>query len=68
MELPTPMQFISQKAVGEISHELIDLEGGVASMELAPSHPIIDLLLIDKRSKDTEVYFIKVSFSAYKKT
>ena len=66
MELPTPTQFISQKAVGEISHELIDLEGGVALMELAPGHPDVDLLLIDKRSKDTEVYFIQVSFSAYK--
>ena len=33
---------------GEISHKLIDLEGGVALMKSAPGHPIIDLLLIDK--------------------
>ena len=65
-ELPRPTEFFIQKAIGDIPHELIDLEGSVALMELAPRHPVIDLLLIDKRSKDTEVYFIQVSFSAYK--
>ena len=65
VELPTPTKFIVQKSIGDLSHKFE--EGSVILMELAPSHPVVDLLLIDKRAKNTEVFFMQVSFSRYSK-
>ena len=65
MELPTPTQFVVQKHIGDLSHEFED--GSVTLMELAPTHPVIDLLLIDKQTKNMEVYFMQISFSPYEK-
>ena len=62
--LPAPTKFIVQKNIGELSGDDIQTES-VTLIELAPDHPVIDLLLVDRRAKDTEVYFIQTSFSRY---
>ena len=65
VELPPATKFFVQKSCGDLPDKLED--GSVTVMVLAPSHPVIDLLLIDKRVNDTEVYFIQVSFQTYEK-
>ena len=62
--LPIPTKFIVQRDIGELVHGDIPA-GSVTLIELAPSHPVIDLLLVDRRAKDTEVYFVQTSFLQY---
>ena len=59
--LPAPMKFIVQRNTGELACEA----GSVILIELTPDHPVVDLLLVDRRVKDTEVYYVKASFSQY---
>ena len=59
--LPAPMKFIVQR----ILENLYVRAGSVILIELTPDHPVIDLLLVDRRAKDTEVYYVKASFSQY---
>ena len=64
--LPIPMKFIVQRNIGELVHDDIQA-GSISLIELAPSHPIVNLLLVDMRAKDTVVYFMQTSFSQYSK-
>ena len=64
--LPIPMKFIVQKDIEELAHDDIQA-GSVTLIELVPGHPVVDLLLVDMRAKDTLVYFVRTSFSQYNK-
>lgn len=63
MEVPIATKLLVQDTIGEFPQDFE--EGSVSLVKLAPSHPVIDLLLIDKRSREAKVYFIQVSSQKY---
>ena len=65
MKVPIATGIVVQDKIGDIPSDTDVEEGSVTLLKLAPSHPVVDLLLIDKQSKDMEVYFIQVSSQTY---
>ena len=63
MKVPIATKVAVQGKVGDLPHQ-IDV-GSVALVKLAPDHPVINLLLIDKRTREVNVYFIQVSSQKY---